>query len=58
MWLSGKSMFSYGLEPYLVTFSDGSQTVLLAKNEPEAESLGTQAGNGLAVIRVAPLPDR
>lgn len=51
-------MFSYGLEPYLVTFSDGSQTVLLAKNEPDAESLGTQAGNGLAVIRVAPLPDR
>lgn len=51
-------MFSYGLEPYLVTFSDGSQTVLLAKNEPEAETLGARAGNGLAVVNVTPLPDR
>ena len=51
-------MFSYGLSPYLVTFSDGSQTVLLARNETEAETLATRAGNGLNVVTVTPLPDR
>lgn len=51
-------MFSYGLGPYLVTYSNGSQTVLLARNETEAETLATRAGNGLNVVTVTPLLDR
>ena len=51
-------MFSYGLRPYLVTFSDGSQTVLLARNEPEAETLANRAGNGTTVVGITTLPDR
>ena len=51
-------MFAYVLTPYLITYNNGSQTVLLARNETEAETLAIRAGNSLTVVTVTPLPDR